>query len=71
MRTALGPLLSFAAGSRVPDGFGYLGAGGALRPERGVETWISARMTSGTRARLSNRADGATHVRAPVVVAAA
>lgn len=45
MRTALGPLLSFAAGSRVPDGFGYLGAGGALRPERGVETWISARMT--------------------------
>jgi len=45
MRTELAPLLSFAARSRVPGGFGYLGADGAVLPERPVETWISARMT--------------------------
>ena len=44
VRTQLGPLLSFAAGARVPDGFGYLGADGAVEG-RPTETWISARMT--------------------------
>ena len=45
MRTALGPLLSFAAGSRVPGGFGYLGDDGQVLADKPVETWISARMT--------------------------
>ncbi|MCZ2838131.1 AGE family epimerase/isomerase [Modestobacter sp. VKM Ac-2985] len=45
MRTQLGPLLSFAAGSRVPAGFGYLGDDGEVRADKPVETWISARMT--------------------------
>ena len=45
MRTRLEPLLSFAARSRVPEGFGYLGDDGALLAGRPVETWISARMT--------------------------
>ena len=45
MRTALEPLLTFAARSRVPEGFGYLGDDGALVPGRPVETWVSARMT--------------------------
>ena len=45
MRTELEPLLSFAARSRVPGGFGYLGADGTVLPDRPVETWISARMT--------------------------
>lgn len=45
MRTELGPLLCFAAGSRVPGGFGYLGDDGVVLPDRPVETWISARMT--------------------------
>jgi mannose/cellobiose epimerase-like protein (N-acyl-D-glucosamine 2-epimerase family) len=45
VRTQLEPLLTFAARSRVPDGFGYLGDDGTLLPGRPVETWISARMT--------------------------
>jgi len=44
METELGPLLTFAARSRVPDGFGYLGADGEVE-QRPTETWISARMT--------------------------
>ncbi|MCW2619363.1 MAG: N-acyl-D-glucosamine 2-epimerase [Modestobacter sp.] len=45
MRTQLEPLLSFAARSRVPEGFGYLDDDGTVLPGRPVETWISARMT--------------------------
>jgi mannose/cellobiose epimerase-like protein (N-acyl-D-glucosamine 2-epimerase family) len=45
VRTRLEPLLSFAARSRVPGGFGYLGGDGAVLADRPVETWISARMT--------------------------
>ncbi|MCZ2821732.1 AGE family epimerase/isomerase [Modestobacter sp. VKM Ac-2977] len=45
MRTQLGPLLSFAAASRVPEGFGYLGDDGQVLAGKPVETWISARMT--------------------------
>jgi sulfoquinovose isomerase len=45
VRTQLEPLLSFAARSRVPGGFGYLGEDGTVLPDRPVETWISARMT--------------------------
>jgi mannose/cellobiose epimerase-like protein (N-acyl-D-glucosamine 2-epimerase family) len=45
VRTQLEPLLSFAARSRVPGGFGYLGDDGTVLPDRPVETWISARMT--------------------------
>ncbi|MFQ1002089.1 AGE family epimerase/isomerase [Modestobacter sp. SSW1-42] len=44
MQTQLEPLLAFAAGSAVPDGFGWLGDGGEVL-DRPVETWISARMT--------------------------
>jgi mannose/cellobiose epimerase-like protein (N-acyl-D-glucosamine 2-epimerase family) len=43
--TDLGGLLDFAARSRVPDGFGYLGADGRVLPDRPVQTWIVARMT--------------------------
>jgi mannose/cellobiose epimerase-like protein (N-acyl-D-glucosamine 2-epimerase family) len=45
VRTQLEPLLSFAARSRVPAGFGYLGDDGTVLPDRPTETWISARMT--------------------------
>jgi mannose/cellobiose epimerase-like protein (N-acyl-D-glucosamine 2-epimerase family) len=45
MRTSLQQVLAFAAGSRVPGGFGYLGADGQVIAGRPVETWISARMT--------------------------
>ena len=44
-RTRLEPLLAFAAGSRVPGGFGYLGADGSVLPDKPIEAWISARMT--------------------------
>ena len=43
--TDLDRLLSFAARSRVPGGFGYQGNDGTLLTDRPVETWISARMT--------------------------
>ncbi|WP_116450770.1 AGE family epimerase/isomerase [Blastococcus litoris] len=43
--TDLDRLLDFAARSRVPDGFGYLGDDGRVLPDRPVETWIVARMT--------------------------
>src|SRR3712207_2253923 len=44
--TDLDRLLDFAARSRLPGGgFGYLGDDGRVRPERGQETWIVARMT--------------------------
>jgi len=43
--TSLDRLLSFAARSRVPAGFGYLGDDGTVLTDRPVETWISARMT--------------------------
>jgi mannose/cellobiose epimerase-like protein (N-acyl-D-glucosamine 2-epimerase family) len=43
--TDLDRLLSFAARSRVADGFGYLGADGRVDPARPLETWIVARMT--------------------------
>jgi sulfoquinovose isomerase len=45
VRTELEPLLSFAARSRVPGGFGYLGGDGTVLADRPVETWISGRMT--------------------------
>lgn len=38
-------LLAFAAGSAVPDGFGWLDANGRVEPDRPVATWITARMT--------------------------
>ena len=38
-------LLSFAARSRLPEGFGYLLADGSVDPGRPLETWINARMT--------------------------
>jgi mannose/cellobiose epimerase-like protein (N-acyl-D-glucosamine 2-epimerase family) len=44
--TDLDRLLDFAARSRRPGGgFGYLGDDGRVRPERGQESWIVARMT--------------------------
>ncbi|MBB3677714.1 AGE family epimerase/isomerase [Modestobacter versicolor] len=43
--TDLARLLSFAARSRVPGGFGYAGDDGTVLPDRPVETWITARMT--------------------------
>ncbi|TFV63484.1 AGE family epimerase/isomerase [Geodermatophilus sp. DF01-2] len=44
--TDLDRLLDFAARSRIPEGgFGYLDDDGRVRPERGQETWIVARMT--------------------------
>ncbi len=45
LRSQLGPLLSFAAGARVPNGFGYLDAGGKVDPEKPAELWITCRMT--------------------------
>lgn len=44
METELGPLLAFAARSRVADGFGWLDTDGTV-VDRPTETWISARMT--------------------------
>jgi mannose/cellobiose epimerase-like protein (N-acyl-D-glucosamine 2-epimerase family) len=44
-RTALEPLLAFAARSRVPEGFGYLDADGGMLPGKPLEAYISARMT--------------------------
>lgn len=38
-------LLRFAAGSRHPQGFGWLDPDGRLDPSRPVELWITARMT--------------------------
>ena len=38
-------LLTFAARSRQPEGFGYLLADGTVDPSHGLETWINARMT--------------------------
>jgi mannose/cellobiose epimerase-like protein (N-acyl-D-glucosamine 2-epimerase family) len=38
-------LLSFAARSRLPEGFGYLLADGSVDTSRPLETWINARMT--------------------------
>ena len=44
--TDLDRLLDFAARSWLPEGgFGYLGADGAVLPDRPQETWIVARMT--------------------------
>jgi mannose/cellobiose epimerase-like protein (N-acyl-D-glucosamine 2-epimerase family) len=43
--TELDRLLDFAARSRVPDGFGYLGDDGRVVPGRALEAWIVARMT--------------------------
>ena len=44
--TDLDRLLDFAARSWLPrSGFGYLGADGAVLPDRPQETWIVARMT--------------------------
>ena len=43
--TELDRLLDFAARSRVPGGFGYLGDDGRVVPDRPLETWIVARMT--------------------------
>ncbi|MCU1602988.1 MAG: N-acylglucosamine 2-epimerase [Frankiales bacterium] len=43
--TTLGGLLSFAARSRVRSGFGWLLDDGTVDRGRGIETWISARMT--------------------------
>ncbi|GAA0981855.1 AGE family epimerase/isomerase [Nocardiopsis tropica] len=38
-------LCAFAAGSAVPDGFGWLDARGGVERDRPVATWITARMT--------------------------
>lgn len=38
-------LLSFAARSRLDEGFGYLLSDGSVDHARGLETWINARMT--------------------------
>ena len=38
-------LLDFAAGSVVPDGFGWLDAAGAVRPDAPTELWVTTRMT--------------------------
>src|SRR5688500_3717154 len=38
-------LLRFAAGSRTPQGFGYLDAAGRVDVTRPVELWITCRMT--------------------------
>ncbi|GAB3704475.1 AGE family epimerase/isomerase [Nocardiopsis oceani] len=38
-------LVDFAAGSVVPDGFGWLDAKGGVETGRTTETWITARMT--------------------------
>jgi mannose/cellobiose epimerase-like protein (N-acyl-D-glucosamine 2-epimerase family) len=43
--TDLDGLLAHAARSRLPGGFGYLGADGRVVPGRPQETWIVARMT--------------------------
>jgi mannose/cellobiose epimerase-like protein (N-acyl-D-glucosamine 2-epimerase family) len=43
--TSLDRLLDLAARSRVPGGFGYLGADGRVVEGRPLETWIAARMT--------------------------
>jgi mannose/cellobiose epimerase-like protein (N-acyl-D-glucosamine 2-epimerase family) len=43
--TDLDRLLDFAARSRVPEGFGYLGSDGQVLANRPVEAWIVARMT--------------------------
>ncbi|MGY2064245.1 AGE family epimerase/isomerase [Blastococcus sp. SYSU DS0619] len=43
--TDLDRLLDFAARSRLPDGFGYLGADGDVLADRPQEAWIVARMT--------------------------
>jgi mannose/cellobiose epimerase-like protein (N-acyl-D-glucosamine 2-epimerase family) len=43
--TDLDRLLAFAARSRLPDGFGYLGADGEVLADRPQEAWIVARMT--------------------------
>ncbi|MEU2350923.1 AGE family epimerase/isomerase [Modestobacter sp. NPDC049651] len=45
MRTQLDQVLAFAAGSRVPGGFGYLGDDGTVLADKPVETWITGRMT--------------------------
>lgn len=38
-------LCKFAAGAKVPAGFGYLGPDGEILPEYGVQLWINCRMT--------------------------
>ncbi|MFC4553657.1 AGE family epimerase/isomerase [Georgenia faecalis] len=38
-------LLAFARSSRVPNGFGYLDADGAVDPGQPAELWVTARMT--------------------------
>jgi len=38
-------LCAFAAGSAVPDGFGWLDARGTVEQDRPAATWITARMT--------------------------
>lgn len=44
-RTQRALLLRFAAGSRRPEGFGYLDERGYVVPARPVELWITCRMT--------------------------
>ena len=44
-RTASGALLAFAARSRLDSGFGYLLDDGSIDHDRGLETWINARMS--------------------------
>ncbi|MBR5951324.1 MAG: AGE family epimerase/isomerase [Actinomycetaceae bacterium] len=38
-------LCKFAAGAKVPAGFGYLSADGKVLPEYGAQLWINCRMT--------------------------
>jgi len=38
-------LLDFAAGSLLPDGYGWLGGDGRLRAGTSSELWITTRMT--------------------------
>ncbi|MBR6458895.1 MAG: AGE family epimerase/isomerase, partial [Actinomycetaceae bacterium] len=44
-RRELPALCEFAAGAKVPAGFGYLGADGEVLPEYGAQLWINCRMT--------------------------
>lgn len=44
-RRELPALCGFAAGAKVPAGFGYLGPDGEVLPEYGAQLWINCRMT--------------------------
>lgn len=39
------PLIEFASGAQVPNGFGYLTEDGQISPDKPAELWITCRMT--------------------------